>query len=792
MRGEFVIQKSNPFTFIGLLSVGMLLFGVPSHAGQEQATVSGTIQDQAGLVLPGVMVTVSDPSSGNSRSVVSDGRGFYEITRLESGTYEIQGVLPGFQSQVVNVMVTAGQMLSHDITLSIAPLTETVTVTRTGSELAGVPAAVGVVVGDDIQFAQRRASPAEALQAVPGLFVQNRRNYSFSGGVRLSIRAPVRSFGMRGLQILQDGIPLTTADGTTQPNNIDLGTMGQAEIIRGPSSVLYGNSAGGVMNLTTEFAPPGTLTITPDIQFGSYGYQRQQLKVAGTADRVGYVLNFTRLETEGFRRDEATGYGSNTEIRQVNTVVRAELSPNTEIRGVFNVFDMPFGEGASTMNRSDAENNPRSVRSLAVRQGFGESATQGQGGVTLEHNFGGGHILRATGWAMWRDLYNPIPFRIIDLGRTGNGFRSEYLGGTTLGNTPVDWTVGFDLSSQRDGRQEFGNAGPPAGPGDLSGGLSQRGSLRVEQNENVLSLGPFAQVGIEPHPRWRLTAGVRYDYFDYDVTDLLLSNGDQSGGRTLDAASPMAGVTFEAAPGVNIYGTYATAYETPTTVELSNRPSGEGGFNEDLNAADLRSFEGGVRGLIEPWRLRYEFAGYRSSLGNALVPFQNVSEQTFFRNAGESSRNGIELFLDWTPVSNVRTRLAYTYQDFQFVDFVTASANYSGNMEPGAPPHFAFWDLTYAAPFGLRSTIHLNWVDSYVVNNANTVSNWAYTVVGLRFGLETRATNRLGIRPFIGIDNLMGTRYNSSTIPNAFGRRYFEPSPGREVYGGFTLGLGPF
>jgi iron complex outermembrane receptor protein len=113
-------------------------------------------------------------------------------------------------------------------------------------------------------------------------------------------------------------------------------------------------------------------------------------------------------------------------------------------------------------------------------------------------------------------------------------------------------------------------------------------------------------------------------------------------------------------------------------------------------------------------------------------------------------------------------------------------------MEPGAPPHFAFWDLTYAAPFGLRSTIHLNWVDSYVVNNANTVSNWAYTVVGLRFGLETRATNKLGIRPFIGIDNLMGTRYNSSTIPNAFGRRYFEPSPGREVYGGFTLGLGPF
>ena len=770
--------------------LGIFLLSDPVQAGQAQATLSGTIQDQSGLVLPGVMVTATQPQSGSSRSVVSDGRGYYEIARLDAGTYEIQGVLPGFQSQVATLTVSAGQMLTHDIVLGIAPLTETVNVTRTGSELSDVPTAVSVIVGDDIQFAQRRASLAEAFQAIPGLFVQNRRNYSFSGGVRLAIRAPVRSFGMRGLQVLQDGIPLTTADGTTQPNNIDLGAMGRGEIIRGPSSVLYGNSAGGVMNLTTEFAPPGTFTITPDIQFGSYGYNRQQVKIAGTADRVGYVVNVTRTETDGYRRDEATGYGSHAEITQANAVIRAELSPDTEIRGVFNVFDMPFGQGASTLSRDDARNNPRSVRSLAVRQGFGEAATQGQGGVTIEHRFGNGHTFRASGWAMWRDLYNPIPFRIIDLARSGNGFRSEYLGGTMLGDMPMDWTVGFDLSSQRDDRKEFGNAGVPD-----SGGLAERGDLQQDQQEDVLSLGPFVQVGIEPHPRWRLTAGVRYDYFDFDVQDAFLDNGDQSGGRTLDAASPMVGVTFEAAPGVNIYGTYATAYETPTTVELSNRPSGEGGFNEDLEAQDLRSFEGGIRGLVEGWRLRYEVAGYVSTLDNALVGFQDVSEQNFFRNAGESSRNGIELFLDWTPVSGVRTRLAYTYQDFQFERFVTDNDDFSGNTEPGAPPHFAFWDLTYVAPFGLRSTVQATWVDAYFVDNENTVSNWAYTVVGLRFGLDRRA-NEFGLRPFFGIDNLFNTRYNSSTIPNAFGppgrERYFEPSPGREVYGGFTLGIGPF
>ena len=779
-------SKLAGLIFSWFVFAGIGLIGGPALAQQAEATVSGTVADQSGLVLPGVVVSVTEPQSGRSRTVVSDERGFYQVSRLDAGSYEIQGVLPGFQSPVTTVTLTAGQTLTQDIVLGIAPLTETVTVTRTGSELANVPAAVGVVTGDDIQFAQRRASPAEAFQAIPGLFVQNRRNYSFSGGVRLAIRAPVRSFGMRGLQILQDGIPLTTADGTTQPNNIDLGAMGRGEVIRGPSSVLYGNSAGGVMNLTTEFAPPGTFSITPDIQFGSYGYNRQQVKIAGTADRVGYVINFTRLETDGFRQDAATGYGSRTEINQVNTVIRTEVSPATEIRGVFNLFDMPFGQGASTVTQGDARDNPRSVRSLAVRQGFGEGATQGQGGVTVEHDFGGGHRFRATGWAMWRDLYNPIPFEVIDLGRVGNGFRSEYLGEAMLGDVPVDWVVGFDLSSQRDDRKEFGNAGVPS-----VGSLAETGDLLLAQNENVLSLGPFAQIGFKPHPRWRITAGVRYDYFDFDVLDTFLDNGDQSGGRTLDAASPMAGVTFEAAPGVNLYTTYATAYETPTTVELSNRPDGMGGFNEDLAAVDLRSWEGGVRGLVEPWRLRYELAAYTSTLDNALVPFQNVSEQQFFRNAGQSSRNGVELYLDWSPISSFRTRLAFTYQDFQFAEFVTESADFSGNLEPGAPPQFGFWDVTYAAPFGLRSTFHVNWVDAYPVNNANTESNWAYSVAGLRFGFDRRV-NVLGLRPFIGIENLFDTRYNSSTIPNAFGRRYYEPSPGREVYGGFTLGIGPF
>jgi len=285
-----------------------------------------------------------------------------------------------------------------------------------------------------------------------------------------------------------------------------------------------------------------------------------------------------------------------------------------------------------------------------------------------------------------------------------------------------------------------------------------------------------------------VTAGIRYDYFRFEADDRLLTNGDQSGGRTLDAFSPSVGVTFAATPGLNIYGSVSTAYETPTTQELSNRPTGEGGFNTDLEPENLRTFEGGVRGLIDRWHLRYDLVGYASSLTNALVQYQREDEQDFYRNAGESSRRGLELLFDWRPVPRLTARLSYTYQRFRFVKFVTDAADYSGNREPGAPPQQVFAGVSYDASWGVRTSVDYRRNSAYFVDSANTFSNWAFNVVDLRF-VWTRTTV-LDARPFIGIDNLLNERYNGSIVPNAFGNRYYEPSPGREVYGGLSLAFG--
>ena len=762
------MKSRNYIGFVGSVTFAVVLFGVSLIAEQDAAgSLIGTVSDEVGGVLSGVTVTARSTNSRLFRSAITDATGRYKILNFPFGSYDVEAFLPGFTGTSLTVTV-GSSAVNRDFTLTIAPLAETVNVTRSEQTLTSIPNAIALVQQDDVDFAQRKASMDEALRGIPGLLVQNRRNYGLSGGVGLSIRSPQPKFSLRGLAIIQDGIPITTADGTTEPGNVDLGSVRRIEVIRGPSSVLYGNSAGGVISLFTEIDPSRRLTVRPDIQVGSNGYQRQQIRVDGHNNTgTEFMGSFSRFQTDGWREHSAA------EIRQTNVVIRQALSASTRLVGIFNYYDLPFAENPSMMNEQNALTDPRGTRWIAVNQNWGEATSQGQYGATFEHSFGA-QIFRATGWGMSREFFASNPGRVIDLSRKGRGLRSEYLGMQGI----TQWSMGFDVSSQSDTRVESQNKTTPA-IGHL------RGNLLVKQLEEVLSAGPFVQVSISPHSRITTTVGVRYDYYNFSATDLKLDDGDQSGKRTMNAASPSFGLTFSATPTLNIFTNYSTAYQTPTTVELSNRPEGEGGFNQLLEPERIRSLEIGFRGLVQQARLQYEVAMYRSRLLDAFVSQEGADEQTYFSNVGESLRNGVELSLSWTPISHFGARMAYTHQHFKFEKF----GNYSGNFEPGVPPNRFFVGVDYAASFGLRSSASLRWVDSIFANNANTTSNWSYAVVDLRFGLD-QLWGDSDIRPFFGVDNLFNKRYNSSVIVNAWGQRYFEPSPGREIYVGFTIGFG--
>src|SRR5690606_20210885 len=183
----------------------------------------------------------------------------------------------------------------------LPPLEEiVVTSTRLETTLDQVPAAVSVVSKDDIQLGRQQLGLDESLSRVPGLFMQNR--FNFAQDLRVSIRGfgARANFGIRGVKILVDGIPETLPDGQGSVDSIDLGATSQIEVIRGPSSTLYGNASGGVISLTSE-PPPEEPFAELRVSGGRYDFQKLQFKAGGSGERVGYLLSVSDSKFDGFR-----------------------------------------------------------------------------------------------------------------------------------------------------------------------------------------------------------------------------------------------------------------------------------------------------------------------------------------------------------------------------------------------------------------------------------------------------------------------------------------------------------
>jgi len=659
---------------------------------------------------------------------------------------------------------------------TIAPII--VDITRSESILERIPYAITALDRAEIQLAERGASIEEALRGVPGVVAQNRTHFAL--GDRLMIRGVGgrAQFGVRGIEVVADGIPQTMADGQATLESLDLDSAGRLEVLRGPASSLFGNAAGGVLSYTTEDFWAAPVGAGPQLLVGSYGFVKANLKLSGETGGLGYFVNGVGASSEGFREH------SEADLYRLNAVARTRLSSSSELRFVGNFLDVPFARNPGSLDSTTARNNPRSARAFNVEQGTGKEITQGQAGIGWLQAVGRGQI-DVSGWGLGRDVWNPIPTRIIDLSRIGGGLRGNWLNRGSLGRLPLRSMLGIDADLQRDDRREFSNEGA-----DQPGGRAQPGARQLNQRERVNSIGPFVEAELAVSRQWRITAGGRYDWFAFNVDDRFLSDGDDSGRRTFGHFSPMLGLQVSPEPWLNLYANFSTAFQTPTASELSNLPDGGGGLNPDLEPEDLRSLEAGAKGTVPAARLGYEVTAYVARIENALIPFQGPTDETFFRNAGRVSRSGAEIRVDWTPVTGLSGALALTLQDFRFDEFTVDSVDFAGNREPGVPERMLYANVSYTSAIRLRIEADFRWVGAFYVNDANTATNWAWTTLDLRALLD-RKVGDVRLQPYLGIDNIFNVRYNGSVIPNAFGQRYYEPAPGRQIFTGLAVFLGP-
>ncbi len=663
-----------------------------------------------------------------------------------------------------------------------------VTVTRTTEPLERVPTAVSVLGKTDLRRGQATLGLDEALNNLPGVFVANR--YNFSLDQRLSIRGfgSRSNFGTRGVKIVLDGIPQTLPDGQSQLTNVEFGALDRVEVLRGSASSLYGNASGGVISLRSERADPGPFAQYARVEGGSNGLFKWQTRTSGRVGTASGTLSLSRTLWDGFRQQ------SGADLRLLNAAVDYAVSGTMLLGLRFNAADDPKAQNPGALTQAEYDANPDSAAAGNIRRGADKDVQQQQLALLFTHLDDFGNEVNVTLFGLLRDLENPLATPPpIQPGPTAGTFVTidRAVGGVRAAVTRRLWrdaaaprvTGGLDVQAMRDDRSNARSLGGlPAAP------------VFQDQREKVTELGPFVQANWPATARLLASAGARYDRVSFTVEDHV---GPNSGSRTLDSWNGNAGLSYLVNEGFVPYANVASSFETPTTTELANRPDGGTGFNEELGPQRAWTYEVGARGRIGTI-VEYSFAGFLGRIRDAIVQFQEVGGRAFFRNAGKTHNDGLEVGVTLTPVSALRLYGSYTYAHYTFADYEAVTpagvARFNGNRLPGVPDHFARLGVRGEPGWGLALDLDHTLSSSVFADDSNTVkiSSWGAGVTNVRLSWSGEL-GRAVARPFVAVNNLFDKRYIGSVTINGFDRvanvpRVIEPAPGINVYVGAEVG----
>lgn len=663
-----------------------------------------------------------------------------------------------------------------------------VEVTRAEDRTDRLAWAVGAQNSMELRRGQATLGIDEALNNIPGVVVSNRYNYAVDQ--RLSIRGAGSraNFGLRGVKVLLDGVPQSLPDGQSQLTNVDLASIGRVEVLRGSASSLYGNGSGGVIAFTTDLTAPDRLGASLRTMGGSFGTAKSQARVSGRAGNTVGAVFASRTTVEGARDYSAA------DLRQLTGAVDHALGAGTTLSLRAGTSETPRSLNPGALTLAEYELNRDTAALNNVRRGASKEVSQRFVSVRAHRATERGEV-SASVYGQRRLLTNalalapPAPagptngvFVTLDRRVTGvrldasrrfaQAWRPRLAGG-------IDLQRAFDVR-----RNQRTTGGRPVAPED---------TLLVFQGETQTSVGPFAQLQVDPHPRVTLSAGGRWDRITFGVDDRFFADGaDNSADRAMTASTGHLGAVWRAAESFVPYANISTAFETPTTTELAARADGLGGFNPDLGPQRIRTLELGARGRLGA-RLGYEVALFSADARDAIIQYLETNGRAFFQNAGRTRSRGLELGVTATPADWVELRAAWTHADYTFVDYKIVSGamtdTLDGNRLAGVPGNA--WRLgvrttwrgfAFDADHSLQSSL---WADD---RNTLRVDGWGDGQLNLRASWRGRVGG-WPVEPFAGLQNVLGTDYVGAVTLNGFFGRVYEPAPLRNGYVGIELGV---
>lgn len=612
---------------------------------------------------------------------------------------------------------------------------------------------------------------ASLLEQLPGVQVDSRSNYAQDTRLTLRGFGARSAFGVRGVDLQVDGVPLSTPDGQGQLSSVMLDAVSRVQVLRGPMAALYGNASGGVILMQTE--APNETAVAVSVIGGADGLRKQQLKGQWQQDKLGVKLGVSSMKLDGIRAHSAA------ERRHLHSAVHYQADNGVETVFRFDMNDDPRLDDPLGLTPEEWAADPYRVNPMADRFDTHKTIEHQQTSLTLRKSEGA-QRWQTSLWYSDRDMTQLLGFAgdaitsaggIVALQREVAGLSGRYSRDDSLGSTALTTTLGAEWSQMNDRRRGYVNQ------------QGARGDLRRDEDGQVDSADAYVLLQWQLLPSVMLSGGARYSDIRFEVDDffILPGNPDDSGAMEFGEWSSALAVQWQWQDNWQLHASYGTGFETPTLTEAAYRLEGTG-LNVALEAADIKQYEAGLG--YQYGGLQWTATAFDIDTTNEIVVDRSVDGRTFYRNAAATRRHGVELAGQW--MSDARWGVTWT---MNWLDATFDAGEWQGKYLPGIARenHSAGvilrpWqavDLSFHLLVRHRSRVAVDDANSDFAPSATTADaaiSWAH-----RHGPWQMST-------WVNLANISDRVYVGSVIVNQSNRRAFESAAGRSFSAGIDLG----
>ncbi len=619
------------------------------------------------------------------------------------------------------------------------------------------------------------------LNKIPGVTMQQ--------GAFNTNRITIRGIGARSqygtnkIKAYFDGIPLSSGEGETTIDDIDLASIEKIEIIKGPNSTSFGSGLGGVIQLFSRETPLlesfGKSTVT----FGSFGLLQNRLSAGYSDSKTNVFTSFTDLQSDGFRAN------SSYNRKSFNLQGKQKMGSKGSL-SFLGTFTRLKAFIPSSINEMDLKNNPeKAAATWAAAQGF-ESYDKFMLGLGYDHQFSEKWSMQTSVFSNFKDAYEPRPFDILDEKTSAAGFRSNVNYKDRLFSLPFELSLGTELLTEKYAYSLFENLyQSQPGQGSIKGDEFSA----IKQNRNYTNY--FLQMELWISEKLHMETGVALNTTKYSLEDVFENN---SGGQKMpftfgNVWSPRIGFSYKISNGKNIFTSVSKGFSVPSVAETLTP---EGQINTDLKPEIGWNYELGFKGNWLENKVYTEVTFYTTQIENLLVARRTDNDQFVGINAGSSSHTGLEFLVNYTLLELTQLQITPYFSgavnNFKFKEFLDGDADYSGNQLTGVPENQFNFGVDLNTKNGFSVNTSFRTMGKIPLNDSNTKYSERYSLLDIKTTYVFTILKILKTELNAGVNNALDTKYAANILPNAVGfgtaaPRYFYPGNPVNFYGGFSV-----